>query len=77
MRSPTRVYCAGLHGICKLMFDVGLAGTNSEARRLIERQSRRKRRREDHGSPTQTELKAGDSFVLKAGKKKFVRVKVN
>lgn len=64
-------------GICKLMVEVGLAATNSEARRLIEGKAVEKEGEKLVDPQMKLHLKSGESFILKAGKKKFVRVKVS
>jgi tyrosyl-tRNA synthetase len=62
--------------ICKLMAELGLASSSSEARRLVE-QKAVERDGEKIGDPQlKVALRPGEEFVLKAGKKKFVRVKV-
>jgi tyrosyl-tRNA synthetase len=63
-------------GICKLMVDVGLSATNSEARRLIEGGAVEREGSKISDPQLKLDLKSGDSFILKAGKKKFVRVQV-
>jgi tyrosyl-tRNA synthetase len=64
-------------GICKLLVEVGLAATNSEARRLIEGGAVERDGAKVSDPQMKLTLKTGDNFVLKAGKKKFVRVQVN
>jgi len=63
-------------GICKLMVEVGLATTNSEARRLIEGGAVDRDGEKISDPQFKMALSAAQSFVLKAGKKKFVRVQV-
>ncbi len=63
-------------GICKLMVDAGLATTNSEARRLIEGGAVEREGAKISDPQLKLDLKTGDAFILKAGKKKFVRVQV-
>ena len=63
-------------GVCKLMVDMGLATTNSEARRLIEGKALERDGQKVDDPQLKWNLQKGDSFVLKAGKKKFVRVQV-
>ncbi len=64
-------------GICKLMVDLGLAASNSDARRLIEGKAVERDGEKINDAQLKLNLAAGDSFVLRAGKKKFVRVQVN
>ncbi|MGE0527075.1 MAG: tyrosine--tRNA ligase [Bdellovibrionales bacterium] len=63
--------------ICKLMVDVGLAGSTSEGRRLIEGRAVERDGEKIVDPKLKMDLHEGESFVLKAGKKKFVRVQVN
>lgn len=63
--------------ICKLMVEVGLAASNSEARRLIEGKAVERDGEKIVDSQMKVDLTVGESFILKAGKKKFVRVQVN
>lgn len=62
--------------ICKLMSDMGLAASNSEARRLIEGKAVECDGQKITDPQLKLDLKKGENFVLKAGKKKFVRVQV-
>ncbi len=64
-------------GICKLMVDMGLAASNSEAKRLIEGRAVEKDGEKITDPQLKLNLKSGEKFVLKAGKKKFVRVQVS
>jgi tyrosyl-tRNA synthetase len=64
-------------GICKLMVDVGLAASNSEARRLIEGRAVERDGEKIVDPQLKVDLNVSDSFILKAGKKKFVRIEVN
>jgi len=63
-------------GICKLMVETGLAATNSEARRLIEGKAVERDGEKIQDPQLKLDLKSGENFILKAGKKKFVRVQV-
>ena len=63
--------------VCKLMVETGLAPTNSEARRLIEGKALERDGEKVTDPQLKIDLKSGDSFILKAGKKKFVRVQVS
>jgi tyrosyl-tRNA synthetase len=63
-------------GICKFMVEVGLAATNSEARRLIEGKAVERDGEKITDPQLKIDLKSGEKFILKAGKKKFVRVQV-
>ena len=71
-----KTVAGGVAGVCKLMVDVGLATTNSEARRLIEGNAVEREGEMVTDPQTKWDLKTGDSFVLKAGKKMFVKVQV-
>lgn len=62
--------------ICKFMTELGLATSSSEARRLVEQKAVERDGEKVIDPQLKITLKAGDEFVLKAGKKKFVRVKV-
>lgn len=62
--------------ICKLMVETGLATSNSDGRRLIEGKAVEKDGEKIIDPQLKMDLRAGQSFVLKAGKKKFVRVQV-
>lgn len=63
-------------GICKLMTEVGLTASNGEAKRLVEGMAVEKDGQKITSPNFKLDLLAGQSFVLKAGKKKFVRVQV-
>lgn len=62
--------------ICKLMVEAGLSTSNGEAKRLIEGKAVERDGEKIIDPQLKVDLKAGQSFVLKAGKKKFVRVQV-
>ncbi len=62
--------------VSKLMVDIGIATNNSEARRLIEGKAVERDGEKVTDPQAKMDLKKGESFVLKAGKKKFVRVQV-
>lgn len=62
--------------ICKLMNQAGLAPSTSEARRLIQGRAVEIDGKKVEDEKMNVELKAGTSFVVKAGKKKFVKVVV-
>jgi tyrosyl-tRNA synthetase len=62
--------------ICKLMAELGLATSSSEARRLVEQKAVERDGEKITDPQLKFALKSGEEFVLKAGKKKFVRVKV-
>ena len=64
-------------GVCKLMVEVGLATSNGEARRLIEGRAVEIDGEKITDAQAKLELTVGQNFVMKAGKKKFVRVQVN
>jgi tyrosyl-tRNA synthetase len=62
--------------VSKLMVDTGLATSNSEARRLIEGKALERDGEKVMDPQAKWDLKTGETFVLKAGKKKFVKVQV-
>lgn len=62
--------------VSKLMVDVGLATSNGEARRLIEGRAVEQDGKKIEDPQSKIDLVSGQSFVLKAGKKKFVKVYV-
>jgi tyrosyl-tRNA synthetase len=62
--------------ICKLMVEAGLATSNGEAKRLVEGKAVERESEKITDPQLKIDLKKGDSFVLRAGKKKFVRVQV-
>jgi len=62
--------------ICKLLVDSGLSSTTSEAKRLVEGGGVERDGEKVHDSKLKLNLQMGDKFILKAGKKKFVRVLV-
>jgi len=63
--------------VCKLMVDAGLTTTTSEAKRLVEGGGVERDGEKITDSKLKLNLKSGESFVLKAGKKKFVKIVVN
>jgi tyrosyl-tRNA synthetase len=63
--------------ICKLMVEAGLTASSSEARRLIEGRAVERDGEKIADPQLKVDLAAGESFILKAGKKKFVRVQVD
>ena len=62
--------------ICKLMVDAGVSASTSEAKRLVEGGGVEKDSVKLTDSKLKLNLKTGDHFILKAGKKKFVKVVV-
>ena len=62
--------------ICHLLHRVALVESSSAARRLIEGGGVEMRGEKIKDPKLKLNLQAGDDFVMKAGKKKFVRVKV-
>ncbi len=60
--------------ICKLMSDSKVSMTSSEAKRLVEGGGVERDGVKITDSKLKLKLSSGESFVLKAGKKKFVRV---
>ena len=63
-------------GICVLMTQLGLTASNGEARRLVEGNAVEMREQKITDPHLKLDLKAGDEFILKCGKKKFVKVVV-
>jgi tyrosyl-tRNA synthetase len=74
---PEKTVMAGEYGISKLMVDLGLAASNGEARRSIEGGAVAREGEKISDPQMKITLKSGESFVLKNGKKKFVRVQVS
>lgn len=64
-------------GICALMTQLGLTASNGEAKRLIEGNGVEMRGQKVSDTQLKIDLKSGDSFILKCGKKKFVKVVVS
>jgi tyrosyl-tRNA synthetase len=62
--------------VSKLMVEVGLAASNGEARRLIEGGAVEKAGEKVTDAQMKISLSGGDEFILKAGKKKFVKIVV-
>jgi tyrosyl-tRNA synthetase len=62
--------------ICKLMVDIGLSQSTSEARRLVEGGGVEMDGKKISDAKLKMNLLKGESFVLKAGKKKFAKVLV-
>jgi tyrosyl-tRNA synthetase len=74
---PSKSVGAGAQiAVSKLMVDTGLATSNGEARRLIEGRAVERDGQKIEDPQMKLDLKSGETFVLKAGKKKFVRVQV-
>lgn len=73
---PEKTVPAGEYGVSKLMVDLGLAASNGEARRSIEGGAVAREGDKISDPQMKITLKSGESFVLKNGKKKFVRVQV-
>jgi tyrosyl-tRNA synthetase len=63
--------------ICKLLNDAGLTATTSEGKRLVEGGGVEMDGKKIQDSKLKLSLKSGESFVLKAGKKKFAKVVVS
>ncbi len=62
--------------ICKLMVDAQLAGSTSEARRLVKGNAVERDGKKCLDPQVKWNLEEGQEFVLKAGKKKFVKIMV-
>lgn len=63
-------------GLTQLMTTVGITASNSEATRLIQGGGVQINQQKISDSKLKLELKAGDQHVIKAGKKKFVKLLV-
>jgi len=63
-------------GICVLMTMAGVTPTNSEARRLITQRAVEIDQVKIEDDKLKLDLKSGQSFLIKAGKRKFVKVVV-
>ncbi len=63
-------------GFCALMVQLGLTQTNSEASRLIQGGGVQLNGQKLSDPKLKLDLKAGEEYLIKAGKKKFVKVKV-
>ncbi len=63
--------------ICRLLVDAKLCASTSEARRLVSGRAVEKDGEKIIDPKSNLKLKAGESFVLKAGKKKFARITVS
>lgn len=74
---PEKQVAAAEVGICHLMTQLGLTTSNGEARRLIEGNGVELRGEKVGDPQLKLNLKSGDSFILKCGKKKFVKVVVS
>jgi tyrosyl-tRNA synthetase len=62
--------------ICKLLVELAMTSSTSEARRLIEGKAVEKDGEKILQAQLKIDLRPGESFVLKVGKKKFARVQV-
>ena len=60
--------------ICKLLHDAGLTASTSEGKRLVEGGGVERDGEKIQDSKLKLNLKSGEKFTLKAGKKKFVKV---
>lgn len=63
-------------GICQLLTLIGLTSSNSEARRLVQGRAVEIDQVKVEDDKLQIEMKSGQSFVIRAGKKKFAKVVV-
>lgn len=68
------VFAENQIGLCALMVKVGLATSNSEAGRLISGGGVQRDGEKLSDAKAKWDLKTGDAFVLRAGKKKFVKI---
>lgn len=72
---PERVVAADAgKPICPFMTELGLTNSNGEARRLVQGNAVDINGEKFKDPQGKIELKSGESFVVKAGKKKFVKV---
>ena len=62
--------------ICHLLTQVGFAASTSEARRLVEGQAVEINEKKVMDSKLKLDLKKGEEFVIKAGKRRFAKIKV-
>ena len=62
--------------ICHLIFKVGFSSSTSEARRLIQGGAVEINEKKITDSSLKMDLKTGDEFILKAGKRRFIKIKV-
>lgn len=70
------VFAENQLGVCALMVKAGLAASNGEAGRLITGGGVQRDGVKLADAKARWDLKTGESFVLKAGKKKFVKIVV-
>lgn len=70
------VFAENQVGVCALMVKAGLATSNSEAGRLITGGGVQRNGQKLADPKARWDLKSGESFILKAGKKKFVKIVV-
>ncbi|WP_413291613.1 tyrosine--tRNA ligase [Bdellovibrio sp. HCB337] len=70
------VFAENQLGVCALMVKAGLATSNGEAGRLITGGGVQRDGQKLSDAKARWDLKTGESFVLKAGKKKFVKIVV-
>ena len=63
-------------GVCRLLCSIGMATSLSEARRLIEGRAVKKEGKTITNPRLHFQLKDGESFLLKVGKRRFVKVQV-
>lgn len=70
------VFAENQLGVCALMVKAGLATSNGEAGRLITGGGVQRDGQKLADAKARWDLKTGESFVLKAGKKKFVKIVV-
>lgn len=63
-------------GVCVFLKDLNLVASNSEARRMIEGKAVEIRGEKVTDPKMNIELKSGDEFIVKVGKKKFAKVQV-
>lgn len=67
----------GGYWVCKMLTDIGLTSSNSEARRMIQSNAVELDQEKVTDAQLKLDLKSGDELVAKVGKKKFAKIKVS
>ncbi|PWU12887.1 MAG: tyrosine--tRNA ligase [Bdellovibrio sp.] len=73
---PLHELAAGEVGICQLLTQLGLTSSNGEARRLIQGRGVELNQEKVEDEKMKIKLDSGTTWLLKAGKRKFARIKV-
>lgn len=71
---PTKEYMPGEVWICKLLVDLGMVTSSSEARRMIQGKAVEVDGAKVADVQLKMNLKSGDQFLIKVGKKKFMNL---